>query len=189
MDDPVLEFHVLDAVHKGDGKITQRSISEILGRSVSSINFALRLLAAKGFIKITGSNPKRLKYHLTPSGIMQKSLLAYDFVKRQSALYDHVRIDLLKKLEALTNDGVKKVAIYGWTPLTETAILYLAYEGIQVTAIYTDRPAQLTRWNRIPFSLISNFDNKSEVLLLMETLPDGYKDVVKIRRLDCFPSS
>lgn len=188
MDDPVLEFHVLDAVQQGDGKVTQRSISEILGRSVSSVNFALRLLAAKGFIKITGSNPRKLQYHLTPSGVVQKSLLAYHFVKKQSALYDHVRKDLLKKLEALTNEGLKRVAIYGWTPFTETAILYLAYEGVQITAIYTDEPLNLSHWNRIPIRSLEEFQSDCEAMALMEELPVGRGDMIGTRLIHCFPS-
>jgi DNA-binding Lrp family transcriptional regulator len=189
MDDPVLEFHVLEAVHKSDGKVTQRSISEVLGRSVASVNFALRLLAAKGFIKITGSNPRRLQYHLTPSGVIQKTILAYDFMKRQSALYDQVRKDLLAKLEALAESGVKRVAIYGWTPFTETAILYLVFEGIQVCAIYTDEPADLNQWNRIPFKSMDSYEHEMEVLLLMEPLSPKYKDSLEVRTLCCYPSS
>ena len=54
MDDPVLEYKILEAVHDKEGSVTQRHISEKIGRSVASVNFALRLLAIKGYIKISG---------------------------------------------------------------------------------------------------------------------------------------
>ena len=99
MDDPILEFSILDAVHENHGNVTQRHISQQLGRSVASVNFALRLLAVKGYIKITGANPRNLRYDLTPKGLLQKSILAYNFLKRQNALYVEVRKDLLGKLK------------------------------------------------------------------------------------------
>ena len=48
MEDPILEYQVLDAVHENEGHVTQRHISQKIGRSVASVNFALRLLAVKG---------------------------------------------------------------------------------------------------------------------------------------------
>ena len=101
MEDPILEYQVLDAVHVNEGHVTQRHISQRTGRSVASVNFALRLLAVKGYIKISGANPRNLRYHLTPTGILQKSILAYNFLKRQSALYEEVRKDVLEKLKGL----------------------------------------------------------------------------------------
>ena len=189
MEDPVLDFHVLDAVHKSDGKVTQRNVSERLGRSVASVNFALRLLAAKGFIKITGSNPRRLRYQLTSRGVVQKSVLAYNFMKRQSALYDEVRQGLLEKLQTLSKEGVNKASLYGWTPFTETVLLYLVYEGIQVNAIYMNELAGLTQWNRVPFRRIDDFDEDCSVLLLMEPLPEGREQDLDVRTLVCYPIS
>ncbi len=187
MEDPVLDFHVLDAVQKSDGKMTQRNVSERLGRSVSSVNFALRLLAAKGFIKISGVNPRNLRYHLTPKGVLQKSVLAYSFMKRQRALYDEVRNGLLKNLRTLSEDGVKTVSLYGWTPFTETAILSLVLDGIEVVSIYVERLEGLAGWNRIPFRLVDDFKDDCDVLVLMEPLPDGLEEKIAGRKLFCYP--
>lgn len=130
MEDPILEYRVLEAVHKNDGSLTQRNISEKVGRSVASVNFALRLLAVKGYIKISGANPRNFKYHLTPRGVVQKSLLAYNCLKRRSALYEEARNGILHNLKGLRNEGVKSAALYGWTRFTESAMLFLISEGI-----------------------------------------------------------
>ena len=55
MDDPILEYRILDTVHRSDGKLTQSHISKKIGRSVASVNFGIRMLAVKGFIKILRS--------------------------------------------------------------------------------------------------------------------------------------
>ncbi len=187
MDDPVLEYKILEAVHDKEGRVTQRHISERIGRSVASVNFALRLLAIKGYIKISGANPRNLKYHLTPSGVLQKSILAYNFLKRQSDLYEHVRNGMLDKLGELQAEGISRVALYGWTPFTESAMLYLISEGIGVTALYVEDPQGIEHVNRIPVKPISDFQVNCQVLVLMEPLADAQQAVAGVRQVTCFP--
>ena len=189
MDDPILKYSILDAVHENHGNLTQRQISQKLGCSVASVNFALRLLAVKGYIKISGANPRKLSYHLTPKGILQKSVLAYDFLKRQSALYEEVRQGLLKKLASLVAEGVRKAAVYGCTPFTEVAILYLISEGIQVVGLYADRVEPGGRSHKIPFRAIADFQPDCEVLVLMDLLPSPWDEEITVRKLICFPMS
>jgi len=189
MEDPVLEYQLLEAVHKNDGSLTQRHISEKVGRSVASVNFALRLLAVKGYIKISGANPRNLKYHLTPRGVVQKSFLAYNFLKRQSALYDEARNGILHSLKELRTEGVESVALYGWTPFTESAMLFLISEGIRVTALYVRNHRSFDSLNRIPVKLIDSFEDDCEVLVLTEPLPADYDEKVTTRKLICFPAS
>lgn len=187
MEDPVLEYQVLEAVHKNDGSLTQRHISEKVGRSVASVNFALRLLAVKGYIKISGANPRSFKYHLTPSGVVQKTLLAYNFLKRQSALYEEARNGILHSLKDLRTEKVNSVALYGWTPFTEAAMLFLISEGIRVTALYVRNSRSFGSLNRIPVKFIDEFDGDCDVLLLTEPLPAEYEGKISTRKLICFP--
>lgn len=187
MNDPTLEFKVLETVHGDDGRLTQKRISEKTKRSVSSVNFALRILAAKGYIKISGANPKRLHYHITPKGMLQKSMLAYSFLKKQTNLYDEVRISLLNKLRTLKQTDTFRVAIFGWTPFTESAMLYLLSEGIQITALYVIEPHAVTECNRIPIRLIDDFVLDCDVLVLMEPLPTGEEEKITVDTLICFP--
>ena len=187
MDDPVLQYQILEAVHENDGHVTQRHISRKLGRSVASINFALRLLAVKGYIKISGANLRNLHYHLTPSGLLQKSILAYNFFKRQSALYEEARKTLLGKLEALATQEVQRVAVYGWTPFTEAAILYLISEGIQVVALYVEDVSKVYPCNRIPLRSLEEFQADCDALVLMERLPSAKEGMIKIKQVAGFP--
>ena len=186
MDDPVLEYNILDAVHEKNGNVTQRHISRKLGRSVASVNFALRLLAVKGYIKISGANTRNLRYDLTPSGLLQKSVVAYNFLKRQSALFEEVRKDLLGKLQALAAQKVRRVAVYGWTPFTEAAILYLISEGIQVMALYVE-DVSVVYPNRIPLRSLEEFQSECDALVLLEQLPCGQTGMIDIKQVPVFP--
>ena len=187
MDDPILDYKILEAVHREEGSVTQRRISDKTGRSVTSVNFALRLLAVKGYIKISGANARNLKYHLTPQGVVQKSILAYNFLKRQSALYEDVRTGVLRKLRELRAEGVSRVALYGWTPFTEAAMLYLLGEGIRVTALYVRDHIEFDRLNRIPVKSITEFQDDCECLVLTEPLPNEHDEKISTRKMECFP--
>lgn len=188
MNDPILEYNILDSVDENDGSLTQRHISKKLSRSVASVNFALRLLAVKGYIKITGANPRNLKYHLTPSGLLRKSVLAYNFLRRQSALYEEVRKDLLRRLRSLAAEEVRQVDVYGWTPFTEAAILYLISEGIRVNALYVPEIGKAHPCNRIPLRTLEEFQPEGEALILLERLPWPWEEKIGIRKVACFPA-
>lgn len=189
MDDPILEFNILDTIGEHEGQLTQRHISKKTGRSLASVNFALRMLAVKGFVKISGANPRNLHYHLTPLGLLQKTILAYDFLKRQSALYEDARKDLLDKLQGLPAEGVRRAAIFGWTPFTEAAILFLISEGIQVTALYVDGSGEgAGSFYRIPLRRIQEFKRDCEVLVLLEPLSGVAGEELAVRKIVCFPT-
>ncbi len=128
-----------------------------------------------------------MRYHLTPTGVLQKTILAYNFLKRQSALYEEVRNGLLKKIKGLKGEGVEKAAVYGWTPFTETAILSLILEGIKVTAIYVRSMEGVGPWHRIPCRLVSEFEADCQVLLLMEPLAEELAEGISVRKLECHP--
>lgn len=187
MGDRVFEYRVLDAVHGNDGNLTQRDISRVIGCSAASVNFALRLLAVKGFIKISGANPRRLRYHLTPRGVIEKSVLAYNFLKRQNSLYEEARKGLLDKLQALREEGVQSAAVYGWTPLTEACLLYLISERIEVRGVYVAAPCSIEHCNRIPVRTLDLFADDVEVLVLMEPLPEVHEGRIGVRMVEGFP--
>ncbi len=71
--------------------MTQRGLAGELGVSLGSVNYCLKALVAKGFVKAESfsKNPNKLGYAylLTPSGIAAKSKLTASFLKRKQAEY------------------------------------------------------------------------------------------------------
>jgi hypothetical protein len=187
MQDRFLDYQILSVVDGADGKLTQKDIAKRTGVSVASVNFALRLLAVKGYIKISKGNPRRLSYHLTPKGLYQKAVMAYNFIKRQSAVYGEVRALCVSKLEQLAAEGVRRVSIYGWTPLTEASVLYLVSEGIEVLSLYVSGPDAPAHCNRIPCKPIEQFQADCDVLVLLEALPRQISARISLRTLVCYP--
>ena len=71
--------------------VSQRGLAADLGVSLGSINYCLKALTAKGFVKAENFSKSNNKlgyaYLLTPSGIAAKSRLTASFLKRKRAEY------------------------------------------------------------------------------------------------------
>ena len=74
--------------------VSQRGLAADLGVSLGSINYCLKALVAKGFVKAENfsKNPNKFGYAylLTPSGIAAKSKLTASFLKRKQAEYNRL---------------------------------------------------------------------------------------------------
>ena len=77
---------------------SQRELAEGLGFSLGKLNYCLRALKNKGFIKIDNfkKNPKKINYMyiLTPKGIIEKTNLTLNFMKRKIKEYDELAKEL-----------------------------------------------------------------------------------------------
>ena len=81
--------------------ITQRELAEQLGHSLGKLNYCLKELKKKGFLKIENfkKNPNKLNYRyiLTPKGISAKSKLMINFMERKMSEYDELKKELEKE--------------------------------------------------------------------------------------------
>ena len=84
--------------------LTQREIAERLGLSTSGLNYCLKALIDKGWVKMQNFSQSKNKfgyiYVLTPQGIAEKAVLAGRFLKRKSLEYEA----LLAEIEALKQE-------------------------------------------------------------------------------------
>ena len=84
-------------------QITQRELSTHLGLSLGKINFLVRAMVEKGFIKADNFKNSKNKiaylYCLTAKGIEEKTKITYRYMKRKMAEYEKLEqeIQQLKK--------------------------------------------------------------------------------------------
>lgn len=112
-------FRVLKIL--GDNpQINQRELSKHLGLSLGGINYCLRALIEKGYIKVQNFNASNRKlgyaYLLTPKGVGEKTTLAYRFLQRKMREYEDLRAEIEGlKLDAqasvLAKDDVDEAGI------------------------------------------------------------------------------
>jgi EPS-associated MarR family transcriptional regulator len=81
--------------------ISQRELAFELGFSLGKINYCLKELKRKGYIKINNfkNNPDKISYvyFLTPKGFSEKSKLTINFMKRKMKEYDELKNELREK--------------------------------------------------------------------------------------------
>ena len=77
---------------------TQRELAEELGFSLGKLNYCLKALQVKGFVKIENfkKNPNKFNYFyvLTPKGIAQKTKLTVNFMKMKMKEYDELKSEM-----------------------------------------------------------------------------------------------
>ena len=90
-----------------DSNLTQRQLSEELGISLGKVNYCLKSLIQKGFVKINNfknSNHKlQYSYLLTPTGIEEKTKLTIEFLKVKTAEYEALK----EEVERIKNEKKK----------------------------------------------------------------------------------
>ncbi|ODS34535.1 MAG: transcriptional regulator protein [Candidatus Scalindua rubra] len=123
------DYHILKTI-ENDASISQRRLSSQMELNVASVNFALRRLIKKGFIRMVGANPRRIKYYITPEGLREKTQLAYSFFGRNFHFYKEVRNDIETRIIKATNGSKTRIAIYGVNELSEITYMYRNFKII-----------------------------------------------------------
>ena len=97
MNDNQDHFEILRKI-KTKPKATQREMAKELGFSLGKLNYCLKSLRSKGLIKIENfkKNPKKLNYVyvLTPKGIVEKTCLTINFMKKSMKEYDELKKEM-----------------------------------------------------------------------------------------------
>ena len=95
-------LNVLREIDKSN-KPTQRELADKLGFSLGKLNYCLKALNKKGFIKISNfmkrSNKLKKIYILTPRGISHRAKLTINFMKLKMKEYDSLKKELNNNLK------------------------------------------------------------------------------------------
>ena len=90
-------FEVLRKISHKPGA-SQRKLAQELGFSLGKLNYCLKALKEKGFVKIQNfeKNPNKINYiyYLTPKGIAHKTKLTINFMKRKMTEYDELKKEI-----------------------------------------------------------------------------------------------
>lgn len=134
------DLEILTAI--GEGRpLTQRVLAQRLGVALGLTNLYLKRLARKGLIKITEfpRKPyarKRLRYVLTPKGLLEKSRLTYDYMTHSLGIYRRTRETLRETLGHLPGNGAKRVVLYGVGEAAELAYVTLKELGLEPVGVF-----------------------------------------------------
>jgi len=91
-------FGVLRKIQRKPGS-PQRELAEELGFSLGKLNYCLKSLQKKGFVKLQNFQKQSnkinyLRYVITPKGISERTKLTVNFMKRKMKEYDELKEEL-----------------------------------------------------------------------------------------------
>ena len=93
-------FEILRKIEKKP-QATQRQLAEELGFSLGKLNYCLRELKIKGYVKIRNFKASKKKtsyfYMLTPSGMTMKKNLIINFMKIKMREYDELKEEIINQ--------------------------------------------------------------------------------------------
>ena len=132
------DLQILEQVEQNPD-ITQADLAARLGAAVGSVNWYLKRLINKGFIKVRQMQRRRLRYLITPQGVAEKARLTAEFMRASMHLYRETRQAAKRYLAEIQQAGYDQVHIEGDDDLAEVCYLTCLEQGVQ--AVDASQPA------------------------------------------------
>src|SRR5450759_3582547 len=123
------ELALLENIER-DPDITQVSLASQLGVAVGTVNWHLKRLIAKGYVKIKRAERKKLRYIITPEGIALRTRLTMDYIEQQFLLYRNTRKRVKEHLATIQQAGFRQVQLIGTGEVAEICRLSCLEQGI-----------------------------------------------------------
>lgn len=114
--------------------ISQATLANELGVAVGTINWHIKRLVSKGYIKVKRAQRKKLRYILTPEGIALRASLTVDYIRTSFDLYRRVRERAAKCIEELRYNGYTRVRVEGSDDVAEIIKLTCLEQGIALSS-------------------------------------------------------
>jgi DNA-binding MarR family transcriptional regulator len=114
--------------------VTQASLATQLGVAVGTVNWHLKRLIDKGYVRSKRAERKKLRYIITPEGITLRALLTVDYIEQQFLLYRNTRQRVRELLRQVKAGGFEKVSIRGEGDVADICRLSCLEQGIVFTA-------------------------------------------------------
>jgi len=117
-----------------DPDVNQSSIASQLDVAVGTVNWHLKRLIDKGYIKIKRANRKKLRYIITPEGIALRARLTVDYIEQQFLLYRNTRQHVKEHIERIRAAGFDRVALQGEGDVADICRLTCLEQGVAVVS-------------------------------------------------------
>ena len=128
------DLRILEYIER-EPDITQAGMATRLGVAVGSVNWYLKRMLAKGYVKAKRMRRKRLQYLITPQGMAEKGRLAYEYMQASLHVYREVRVEAKRLLERVQAAGYREVRIEGDGDVAEICRLTCLEQGVQIESM------------------------------------------------------
>jgi DNA-binding MarR family transcriptional regulator len=127
------ELSLLENIER-DPDVTQLSLAAQLGVAVGTVNWHIKRLIDKGYVKVKRAERRKLRYIITPEGIALRARLTVDYVEQQFLLYRNTRQRVKEHVEKIRQAGFDRVRIVGEGDVADICRLTCLEQGMTVVA-------------------------------------------------------
>ncbi len=128
------EYTLLNEIAQ-DSMVTQSSLSDRLGIAVGSVNWYIKRLIHRGWVKVSHLDRTRLKYDLTPEGMAVFTQRALSYAHDSLKIYGHYREEAKLLALELKQKGIKQVYIDGNDEIMDILRLTCIEAGLRINEI------------------------------------------------------
>jgi len=125
------ELSLLEHI-EADPDINQATLADRLGVAVGTVNWHLKRMVAKGYVKVKRAERKKLRYIITPEGLAFRARLTVDYIEQSFILYRRTRKRAQEQIERLKDSGHLAVRIVGEGDIADVCRLTCLEMGIAV---------------------------------------------------------
>ena len=126
------QLRILEVLEQ-DPDTTQANLAAQLGVAVGSVNWYLKRMIRKGYVKATQLERRKLKYFVTPQGLALKARLTSQYMDVSLRVYRELRQAARETLAQVSAGGYAAVKADGRDEAMEIFRLTCLEEGIGVT--------------------------------------------------------
>jgi predicted transcriptional regulator len=140
------ELTLLEQVER-DPDVNQSALASQLGVAVGTVNWHLKRLIAKGYVKVQRAERKKLRYIITPEGIALRARLTVDYIERSFDLYHKTRQRVKDHLQTARAAGYNRIRIRGDGDVADICRLSCLEQGFTVVSQNEEAPElELRGW-------------------------------------------
>jgi DNA-binding MarR family transcriptional regulator len=129
--DPARELILLEQIEH-DPDVTQASLAAQLGVAVGTVNWHLKRLIAKGYVKVKRAQRRKLRYIITPEGIAFRAHLTINYIEQSMRLYRRIRQRVRELLAEAEQAGYNRVRIQGEGDIADICRLTCIEQGVHI---------------------------------------------------------
>ncbi len=115
-----------------DPDINQATLAERLDVAVGTVNWHIKRLVSKGYVKAKRAQRKKLRYIITPEGIALRAKLTVQYIENQMRLYRETRQNVIKILTDIRAEGYNQVRVTGESEIADVCQLTCLEQGFEV---------------------------------------------------------
>jgi DNA-binding MarR family transcriptional regulator len=125
------EMSILEHIEK-DPDATQASLADQLGVAVGTVNWHVKRLIEKGYVKVQRAERRKLRYIITPEGLALRARLTVDYIQTSFRMYRLVRERMSDALVEVRQAGWDEVQLTGVGDVAEVARLTCLEQGMEI---------------------------------------------------------